>query len=282
MVPIVVNGVSNLTNTQTQTTFTFVGRFDDKNITQVFKIDYATSDNPDAHYYPSFKKIKSLHFNNTSSPTSCFPIQPNQLSVNPPLCEIMNIPVTFENIKWSTSGEDPAYCFGEITTYEYLLPVGWSIGSYVSTGSNWIPGDNSVIITTDASNGDNGDIQIRAANNCATGLSNGQTPAYIHITRPEPTFTISPSSLQIHCTSTPTQTFAVNTTGTIVCPMSYKWDLGANNHWKLNGNPSAATFTTSTNSITLTSASGTGQDGGSTFFRSASAARIRSRSSSSA
>lgn len=227
----------------------------DRNVYQVFKVDYVTNDNPSAYYQAGFKNIKSLYFNNTSTPTSCFPIQPHQSSVTAPMCQITNIPISFSNIKWSTFGESPAYCFGTITTYEYSLPVGWSIGSNVSTGTNWIPGGNSVTITSDASNGDNADIQVRASNNCGTGLINGQTPAFIHISRPLPTFTISPSSLQIQCTSTPTQTFTINTTGTISCPLSFRWDLGANNHWKLNGDPAPATFTTTANSVTLTSAS---------------------------
>jgi len=42
-----------------------------------------------------------------------------------------------------------------------------------------------------------------------------------------------------------------------VCPLSYLWNLGANNHWLYNGSAAPATFVTATNSITLTPASGT-------------------------
>ena len=38
--PILVSGVSNLVNTATQTSFTFVGRFRDVNINQVFRVTY--------------------------------------------------------------------------------------------------------------------------------------------------------------------------------------------------------------------------------------------------
>ena len=255
--PIVVQGVYNSVTSGGTTTFNFKGRFQDKNVKQVFKIGYTSPSSGAVSKEFEFKKIKSLYFDNTSTINSCFPIQPNTLSVNPPLCQIINIPISFENIKWNTFGENPAYCFGTITTYEYLLPAGWSIGSYVSTGSNWIPGGKSVTITTDASTGDNSNIQIRAANSCASGLFNGQTPAYIHITRPTPTFTISPSSLEIKCTNAATQTFTVNATGTINCPITYKWELGNDNHWRIGNDPAQATFTTSTNSITLTSASST-------------------------
>ena len=40
------------------------------------------------------------------------------------------------------------FCWGTITNYEYLLPSGWSIGSNVSNGNNWIAGTQNVTITS--------------------------------------------------------------------------------------------------------------------------------------
>jgi hypothetical protein len=68
---------------------------------------------------------------------------------------------------------------------------------------------------------------------------------------------MSPASTQIQCTSTSSKTFTVQTTGTIVCPISYIWNLGPNNHWKYNNASAQSSFTTATNSITLTPESGT-------------------------
>lgn len=185
---MIVSGVSNTTHTQTQTTFTFVGRFNDANITQVFRVDYTPNGGSATYYYFTFKKVKSLLQNNMPS-QSCPAIQPGQNRVFPTRCQIVNIPISFSNVKWSNFTENN--CFGSITTYEYQLPSGWSIGSNVSNGSNWIADDNSVTVTSNLSTGDGGVILIRPANNCASGLVNGQTPTVISISRPAPTLSIS-------------------------------------------------------------------------------------------
>jgi hypothetical protein len=237
--------ITQLPSPPVGSTFTFKGKFGDANQKQIFKINYTDG----SSYSAEFKRIKSLFYS-----TACSQIQA-PLTVTAPLCEISNIPISFSAVKWGTSFETPELCFGSISTYEYQLPVGWSIGSNVSTGSNWIPGGTNVTVTSDASTGNGDYIQVRPKTSCGAGLSNNQTPAAIHILRPEPTFTISPSFLQIQCTSTPTQTFSVNTTGAITCPISYNWDLGTGNHWLLNGTSAPATFTTATNSIILTSQS---------------------------
>lgn len=112
--PIVVSGVSDLTNTTTQTTFTFVGKFQDANQKQVFRVNYATTSNPNAVYDASFKRIKSLFY-----ASYCTPIQLNQSQITAPPCQISNFNISFNNIQWSTAFESPALCFGSITTYEY-------------------------------------------------------------------------------------------------------------------------------------------------------------------
>lgn len=250
--PILVSGVSNLTNTQTQTTFTFAGRFTDANINQVFKVDYTPNEGSATFYLAQFKNIKSLALTNTVS-QSCLPLQPNQTLITAPLCQVVNVPISFSNIKWSTFGESPAYCFGTITTYEYQLPVGWSIGSTTSMGSNWIQGSNSVTITTDQTTGNNMTVKIRPANDCAPGLVNGQTPVQIPISRPAPAFSLSPTSVEIECGTSKTQTFTVSMTGATTCAVTYSWYLGDNNGWMYNSSPAPTTAFTGPASITLTS-----------------------------
>lgn len=188
--------VTQLPTPPVGSTFTFKGKFADVNAKQTFRITY--TDNTTLDF--DFKKIKSLFFG-----SSCTPIQPNQSIISAPLCQIVNIPINFNNVQWSTAFESPALCFGSITTYEYLLPNGWSIGSNVSNGSTWIAGGNNVTIKSDLSNGINSSVFIRPVNNCGTGFVNGQSHVIqIPISRPAPVFTISgPSQF---CTS---QTFQI-------------------------------------------------------------------------
>ncbi len=73
-------------------------------------------------------------------------------------------------------------------------------------------------------------------------------------TPPTPTFTISPASLSIPCGSAITQAFTVNNVYNSPGTLSYDWNLGsASNGWIYNGNPAPQTFSTTANSINLTS-----------------------------
>lgn len=75
---------------------------------------------------------------------------------------------------------------------------------------------------------------------------------------PTPAFTISPSSLAVDCGTTTSRTFTVNNIHNSPGTLSYDWNLGsANNGWIYNGSPAPQTFTTSTNSISLTSSTST-------------------------
>lgn len=177
--------VTQLPTPPVGTTFTFKGKFADANQKQIFRIYYTDGTN----YGFEFKKIKSLFY----STTGCSPIQPNQATITAPRCQVSNFNISFNNIQWGTAFETPLLCFGSITTYEYQLPNGWSIGSNVSTGSNWIAGGNNITVTSDLSNGDESTIKIRPTNNCGTGLSNGQAPSQISISRPAPNLSITTS-----------------------------------------------------------------------------------------
>jgi hypothetical protein len=179
--------VTQLPTPPVATTFTFKGKFGDANQKQIFRIFHP--DNTSTAF--EFKKIKSLFY---SMPCALIP---NQATITAPRCQIINIPINVANAQWGTNFESPQLCFGSITTYEYQLPVNWSIGANVSTGSNWIAGSNSVTVTSDLSNGVNGVIKVRPSNNCGAGLANNQDPAQIPILRPAPTLSITSSTIQL-------------------------------------------------------------------------------------
>lgn len=226
--PIIVSTNYPQPNAASSTTFSFVGKFQDVNIAQTYGVRYKRQGKNDTTEYITFKKIKSLFYPNSVS-SSCPNLQPNQSSISADICQIVNRTISFSNVQWSTYGENPAYCFGSITSYEYQLPAGWSIGSNTSTGSNWIAGGNSVTVTSDQTTGNGSYIRIRPANSCATGLSNGYTPAQVYVTRPEPPLSISG----------PTQ---------LCFPNSYNYTL--------SGVPSGGVVTWNTSSYYSISASG--------------------------
>lgn len=194
-------------------------------------------------YIITFKKIKSLFFN------ACTNV--NAVAITASICQISTIPFTFTPLKWKTEFTNPLECFGSISTYEYLIPLGWQMNGTTSTG-NWIAGTNTVTFTSNANTG--GVIQIRATNNsCGTNLTKGQI-SFVSINRPAPSFTVSPSTVPIVCNTPKTQTFTINQSGTSACTYSYVWELGANNGWLLpSGADAPATINTTTNTITLTS-----------------------------
>jgi hypothetical protein len=252
--PVVAAGAYDISTSSGTTSFKFKANFRDVNIKQEFQVSYKDASNADATFLIPFKKIKSLFYPNIDQ--SCARIQPNFPVIQAPHCQLSTINLSFANLKYVTEFENPKSCFGNITTYEYLLPAGWKLNTTTSNGSTWLSGDNSESITSDATTG--GVIQVRATNTGCAGilLQKGQ-PLTIPINRASPVFTVSPASVAIACTSTPTYTFSVNTSATLACPITYDWNLGASNGWSMGGSPAPATLTTSTNSITLTSQSGT-------------------------
>jgi hypothetical protein len=243
-------------------TFTFVGRFNDDNNTQIFTVNYIkTAGGSGSQPFP-FKKIKSLFrfgngvTNNGQTPRStddCSAININTNPLQVPICQTNALNISFVKTQYVNIFETPVLCYGAISNYEYLLPAGWKLGTSPSNGSSWLVGSENVTITPDATTG--GSLRIRPINTaCGTNLLKGRE-TLIPISRPNPTFTISPSSLQFVCGTAQTKIFTVSTANTISCPVSYIWNLGINNGWIYLGNPAPATFTTTTNSITLTSAS---------------------------
>ncbi|HZK70794.1 MAG TPA: T9SS type A sorting domain-containing protein [Clostridia bacterium] len=190
-------------------TFTFKGKFGDANQKQIFRIYYTDGTN----YGFEFTKIKSLFYSTTSTAfPPCNVIKPNQVQpIIFPRCQVANATISFPNIQWFTNFENPEICFGSVTDYEYQLPAGWSIGSSVSNGSNWIAGGNSVVVTSDLSSGDGADIRIRASNKtCGTGLAANGPVSSVRISRPEPTMSISPSGNQAFVCANSNKTFTIN------------------------------------------------------------------------
>ncbi len=75
-------------------------------------------------------------------------------------------------------------------------------------------------------------------------------------TPPTPTFSLSPNSSSIACGTSVTRNFVVTNVYNSPGTLSYNWNLGsASNGWIYLGSPAAQTFTTTTNSISLTSSS---------------------------
>jgi hypothetical protein len=189
-----ITGVGGCFITQTPatpvgSTFTFKGKFDDANQKQTFQVNHPDGSHTDFE----FKKIKSLFYSAVSTAfPPCNVIVPNQVQpVLFPRCQVSSATISFPNIQWFTAFESPEICFGTVTDYEYQLPAGWSIGANASNGSNWIAGGNTVVVTSDLSNGDGADIKIRASNNtCGTTLTKNGPVSTVRISRPRPELSI--------------------------------------------------------------------------------------------
>lgn len=188
--PIMISATYPPINVAASTTFSFVGRFQDVNIAQTFRVSYKRQGKADTIADFTFKKIKSLFYSNptgSSGSSPCQPFRANQISITAPICQVTNTTVSVNAAKWSTFGEGNDFCWGSITTYEYQLPNNWKVGTtFTSTGSNWYAGGTSVTVTSDLTNGTNGVIRIRPVNNCGTGLVNNAPQATVPINRTYP------------------------------------------------------------------------------------------------
>lgn len=242
-----INSIGQVTITQfpsgSGTSITFKAKFGDVSGEQGFKITHSNGFNEF-----KFTKVKSL-FGGYSENFS------NITSLSVPICQTTPISLNISGNKYWDTSTNPYSSFGSITTYRYLLPSGWYLNSTLSNGSNWITATGAITITPTANTGNGATIQYVAKNDCSGAFFEG-TPRYISISRPNPTFTLSPSSLTFVCGTPQTKTFTVSTTSSNSCSTSYNWNLGTNNGWLYNGSPAPASFSTTTSSITLTSASG--------------------------
>ncbi len=204
-------------------------------------MDYVPNGGSATFYEFKFKRVKSL-FHGT-----CSPIQPNRSSITADLCQTPSFGISFTNAQWKTEFESPVLCFGSITTYEYLLPTGWSLNGTPSTGS-WIAANNNVTVTADATTGNGQAVQIRAINTgCGAGLAKGSIVP-IPISRPAPPLNITGSS---------TMCFPNNYTYTINgVPSGSTISWGTNSYYSLtaSGNTATVTPTSAANGSTSISA----------------------------
>lgn len=169
----------NFSSSGGNTTFDFKGKFADVNKAQTFRVNHSTGT-----YDAIFTRVKSLFYT-----ISCSQVQLNQTTIIAPPCQVTNHTISFNNVQWGTAFESPQLCFGSITTYEYLLPNGWSMNSTTSNGSTWIAGDNSETVTSDLSTG--GVIRVRPSNSCGASFAKNQAEGIINISRPKPPLTFT-------------------------------------------------------------------------------------------
>jgi len=177
----------------TLTTFNFQGQFQDVNDIQAFRVNFSFSDNTLTSVDFNYVKIKSLTIPLSSSIINPNPsiIYPNPTTVKVPICQVTSFAIIFNAVNYTMPFENPPAIFGTVSNYEYQLPANWSIGPNISTGTNWIPGSNNVTVTSDLSTGNGFVIRIRPVNTaCAPGLRTGPE-AYVAVSRPGPTLSIS-------------------------------------------------------------------------------------------
>lgn len=186
-----------------------------------------------------FTKIYSLFY-----PDPLNEIAPNISQINAAACQSENFSVSFSNISYVNPYTSPKVTYGTITSYQYSLPIGWSIngGTAATSTTDYKTGTNSATITSDLTHGHNGVIGIRAINSCSGSLAYG-TWKYIPISRPKPAVTFSATSPV--CTSA---TFSVsNVPGWVT---GYQWAAT---------NSSIISFSAPTSSSTGVSFSSDGQ-----------------------
>lgn len=159
---------------------TFVARFGDFNEKQTMRIEYKDANNATKFHDFDFKRIRSFHHIGGPPLTK---IAPNTLFIDAPICQVNNIGINFLNVNYYTNFESPSLVFGSVTTYEYLLPSGWSVNGQTSNGTTWIAGGNNVTVTSDLVNGDQGCVKIRKVNPCGASLKKGEETC-ISISRP--------------------------------------------------------------------------------------------------
>lgn len=171
--------------------FNFSGRFQDANQSQTFTVNYSL--NGPLVYTIPFTKIKSL----TNGSPFARP-NPTPTSIVAPRCQIQNFNISFAPVKFGNPFEVSQPGYGDIQSYEYLLPLNWKLGNVQSTGA-WLAGGNNVTVTSDLSTGNGGTIQIRPINTqCGVGLAVGQA-IQIPISRPEPQISITAPQGVIIC-----------------------------------------------------------------------------------
>ena len=130
--PLVTQDAYNINPVNGNTVFNFKGKFSDFNNSQTFRVQYPISGQPSSSDF-LYPKIRSFQ---TQDPVST--PQPTQPPITAQRCQIQNFNISFANVQYANPWVVPKLVYGTVTTYEYLLPIGWILNGIISTGSNWI------------------------------------------------------------------------------------------------------------------------------------------------
>ncbi len=223
-------------STGSSSTFRFKATFGDISQNSKIRIEYKiTGQTSSTSEIITFSKIKSLYDR---------PI-PNLsgIIINTPLCNTTAFPFNFppNNFAYSSAAT--------INSYEYIVPVGWKVGSVVSTGAV-ITTSNTTTLTPHPLSG--GTIQVTPVSGCsATGLTKGQTRSVV-INRPSLRLTQNgATTIIIRKGDNAARIFTVENAAQAGCITEYQWNV-ANKGWlDAAGNPITTFITTTTPSLTL-------------------------------
>jgi hypothetical protein len=218
--------------------FDFIGRFQDNNTPQSFLI-ICYNGSAYQNFYFTYNKIESF---SPANVTVSRPVPtPSSITANP--CETNTFSINFPNVQFSNNVPNASVSYGTVTQYQYLLPSGWSLGSTVSNGTDWLIGSNSVTVTADATHGDGSYVSIQAINPCS-GNSPGPI-AQIPISRPAPALSVTTTETGDFCTGT--RTYTINGMPT-----------GASVSWSVSNNFASIPAGSNSQSVIVTKGTGNG------------------------
>lgn len=220
---------------------TFRVKFADGASSSRIRIDYryTSTSNPIAEII-TFTKINSLFD---------FPL-PNLsgIVINPAFCSTSPINFAFTPNHYAYSQS------ATITNYEYVVPVGWKVGSIVSNGTTPIYNGSTTTITPHPLS--SGSIKVTPVSNCfingISGLKKGQT-ATVNIGNRTNLRLVQngATTIIIRKGDNAARTFTVENAAQAGCITEYQWNV-ANKGWlDAAGNPITTFITTTTPSLTL-------------------------------
>ena len=182
-----------------QTTFTFTGFFRDVIKPQGLIVSYRNSSGVDLSN--TFVYTTFTSFNQSEARERP---QTNVTSIQATNCQTQSFNISFPNVQYYNA-PSPAAGYGSVTSYQYLLPAGWQLGSTTSDGVNWLTGSSNVTVTSDPTHG--GTIQVRGAP-CSASISPGPATS-ISVSRPVLTAGYSISGISPLCLGA-NSTYTVN------------------------------------------------------------------------
>lgn len=187
--PTIISGIYGFDRSTANTIFKVDCYFIDANTTQTIEVQRIESDNV-THFYPfKYNRIKSFFYGgdvfNADQP------HPSYSNISIPLCHtqtynVLTPNIAFENDAADRNSNDVIY--GDVSTFEYRIPLGWTLNAVTSTGA-WIPGSGNVSISTDLTTGAGQFVEVRGVNPCGSNLAKGPITR-VAISRPGMTFPI--------------------------------------------------------------------------------------------